>query len=128
MEKSNDNIPADEMLLAETLAAAKAGGFRRTTGYVGSRAEGCCCAIGGLLLRKGLEPEYNNFPPGTDRYKVAVEGTGFNPDNVWLGNDNEQWLRPLPPGADETDERDDSDVPGYTFGRAFWAGMGTEQE
>jgi hypothetical protein len=106
--KANDNIPADEMVLAEALAEAHARGLKWTSGTpfdTGTKIPENpreCCAIGAIALRDGKV--------GQDAYQVAkrtLEAAGL-PDVkcyvVYRGNDRD-------------DDEDDS--PGMTLGRAF---------
>jgi hypothetical protein len=78
--KSNDSIPADEMLLAEAHAAAKARnlGWTRYTRFRDSAGNWCnpaeaasCCVLGALefagrLSRGGITYELRNASEGND--------------------------------------------------------------
>lgn len=69
MSKSNDNIPADEVLLAEAIAAARARGLTGTTGalyrnaigrqLVNPRSAVACCALGAIRLL----PQRSRYAP-----------------------------------------------------------------
>ena len=90
--KSNDDIPEDEMLLAEAIAAAKADGFRWTARrYFG---DGCCCATGALHLAKGRTATYvNSFEIRITENEVADRlGAPHGGLLIATGNDYEsEW-------------------------------------
>lgn len=93
MTKSNDDIPADELLLAEAIAAAKARGLGFTTGGPFKDAnDWCtpwpdsalkCCALGALevagaikdatLYGDGAPPAFRMVHIGNDRDDAWTE-------------------------------------------------------
>lgn len=77
MSKANDNIPADEMLLAEALAAAKARGLGWCQGkpfvYDDDYEIVACCAKGALSL-------------------AGLDSTHKSIDAAWIGNDSDEGL------------------------------------
>lgn len=111
--KSNDNIPADELLLAEALAAARAAGARWTSGRLFSGIDGdagcartppahveACCALGALLMA-GHDGDIDN--------KFEISAT--------IGNDyDEYWFRDNQRDGDWHLSESDS---GESFGWAF---------
>jgi hypothetical protein len=89
--KANDNIPRDEMLLAEAIAAAKARGMKWCRGSAFEDADGNqttrskaarCCALGALALADVL-PGYLAIS-GIER---EVRSIGINTGQVFYGND-----------------------------------------
>lgn len=95
--KSNDNIPIDEMLLAEALAAAQAAGLEWCAGYPFKSARGnpCkpqrakqCCALGALYLA-GKTPLSTAICGGARNMRGGLFSA-----RVWDGNDGEMdWAR-----------------------------------
>lgn len=93
--KSNDQIPEDEMLLAEALAAAKARGlgWHKGADYLNSdgtaslgrnHAPVACCARGALRIARPRTNfylgAYENVPDGNDRPKTAGWSIGDRED------------------------------------------------
>ena len=100
MKKSNDKIPADEMLLARAIAEAKARGLKgcrispfRFDGYTPDAKLVACCAIGGVALaasrgktvsRERIDDAYSVSAP-------VLRAAGLSEVRVWTGNDSELW-------------------------------------
>ncbi len=123
MKKANTNIPADEMLLAEAIAAAHANKLRWTSGspfteayglacsvYPGKRDTKACCAIGAIAVAKGIRK-------GQDAYTVfdttVRDQLKLRTGDVYYGNDNEGYTKC-------TNDN------GMTLGRAFRYAMTDE--
>lgn len=100
--RSNDNVPADELLLAETVALVNDKGITGITGvpfklgdgklscYKGEKIEGCC-AVGAISLLGRFEKDdsaYNVAPRVAKKYGLA----DFDNGSTYYGNDiTDRW-------------------------------------
>lgn len=90
MSKANDNIPADEMLLAEAIAAAMSRGLKWTEGAAFRDAQGYrttpdhaveCCALGAIHFAGRISAGAAMYP--SDELGQLR--------SVYLGNDLAVW-------------------------------------
>lgn len=99
--KANDSIPADEMLLAEAIAAASALKLRHCIGTaflpsdINGRFDvattGACCAIGAIALAVG---DVKRSPYTVAREVLTDRRIGKEVDCVYDGNDDDEWGSP----------------------------------
>ena len=95
MRKSNDDIPADEMLLAEALAAAKARKMKWCEGQPFADKSGAlcepesaiaCCALGAIHFAGRIDMRNRVLSPSTDLSRV-IAGNDLGPEFQWSPGD-----------------------------------------
>jgi hypothetical protein len=98
LEPSNDDIPADEMLLAKMLQNANARDLKAARGYFFVDADdrpcdvneaAACCAIGACQLELDTDVERRDFSLLATGNDTVSYWTDFVPDNTLSFSDGE---------------------------------------